>query len=75
MPGAHEIAAEGVVTAAVDDGVFRVVLENGHQLVARVPRRRSEITACIGIGRRVKLKLSPFDLSRGWIEDLNRQEP
>jgi len=75
MPGAHDIAAEGVIEALLSEGVYRVALRNGHRLVGRVPRRRQEIIACLAAGRSVKLKLSPFDLSRGWIEDLNRQEP
>ena len=57
---------EGVVTEALPNGTYRARLANGHVLIAFVTGRKRE-TAKFGLGDRVKLQLTPFDLSTGRI--------
>jgi len=63
--GAREL--EGRVIAPLPNAMFTVELENGNRVLAHVA---SEIRVTIGRilpGDRVKLELSPYDLSRGRI--------
>jgi translation initiation factor IF-1 len=46
---------------------FRVELPNGHRLVGHVALRRRAEFAGLKPGDRVRLELSPFDLSKGRI--------
>jgi translation initiation factor IF-1 len=54
------IEVEGTVTEALPNTQFRVELENGHNVLAHNYIR-------ILPGDRVKVELSPYDLSRGRI--------
>ena len=57
---------EGTVTAALPNGTYRVELSNGHRVVAFVTgRAKRSFTA--SPGGKVKLQLSPYDLSEGRI--------
>ena len=57
---------EGVVTEALPNGTYRARLANGHVLTAFVIGRKRK-TVKFGPGDRVKLQLTPFDLSTGRI--------
>ena len=56
---------DGVVTQMLPNTMFEVELENGHKLIAyaagRMRRYRIRITA----GDRIRIELSPYDLTRG----------
>ena len=67
MPGDDAIHVEGVIVAALGDGLFRAELRNGHRLLAHGTRRNRDQLAALKPGDKVKLKLSPFDLSKGRI--------
>jgi translation initiation factor IF-1 len=54
------------VVAVINDRAFRAELANGHDLVA-FGGRRGGAWAALRPGRRVKVRVSPFDLSRGEI--------
>jgi translation initiation factor IF-1 len=56
-----------VIVAVVGPGVFRVELPNGHRLVGYGTRRERERLAQWVPGRRVRVELSPYDLSKGRI--------
>jgi len=47
------------------EGLFRVELANGHRLVAHTARRQRAQTAKVVVGDKVRLELSPFDMSVG----------
>jgi translation initiation factor IF-1 len=49
------------------EGLFRAELANGHRLVAHTARRQRAQTAALGAGDKVRLELSPFDMSAGRI--------
>jgi translation initiation factor IF-1 len=56
---------EGRVTEALPNGTFRVELANGHRLLAFVTSRTQEEFSGVKPGDKVKLQLTPFDLSTG----------
>ncbi len=61
------IEAEGVVTEALPNAMFRVRLDNGHEVLAHVSGKMRMYYIRILLGDRVKVELSPYDLSRGRI--------
>jgi len=61
------IEAEGVVTEALPNAMFRVRLDNGHEVLAHVSGKMRMYYIRILLGDRVKVELSPYDLTRGRI--------
>jgi len=61
------IETEGVVTEALPNAMFRVQLDNGHIVLAHVSGKLRMNFIRILPGDKVKLELSPYDLSRGRI--------
>ena len=63
--GAFEV--EGVVVEVLPNRTCRVELLNGHRLLAFVAGRRQMCFARQAPGDKVRLELSPYDLSKGRI--------
>jgi len=61
------IDVEGVIVEALPDAKFRVKLENGHMVLAHVSGKMRMHFIRILPGDKVKVQLSPYDLSRGRI--------
>ncbi|MBI4544199.1 MAG: translation initiation factor IF-1 [Gemmatimonadetes bacterium] len=61
------IQMEGVVTEVLPDQNFRVLLENGHKVLAYAAGKMSKFRIRVLVGDRVILELSPYDLTRGRI--------
>ena len=61
------IETEGTITEALPNAVFRVELENGHKVLAHVCGKMRMHFIRILPGDKVKLELSPYDLTRGRI--------
>jgi translation initiation factor IF-1 len=61
------IEAEGVVLESLPNAMFKVELENGHNVLAHVSGKMRMNFIRILPGDKVKLELSPYDLSRGRI--------
>ena len=61
------IEVEGVIAEALPNAMFRVVLDNGHKVLAHVSGKIRMNFIRILPGDKVKLELSPYDLSRGRI--------
>jgi translation initiation factor IF-1 len=61
------IAVEGEIVEALPNAMFRVKLSNGHIVLAHVSGKMRMHFIRILPGDRVKLELSPYDLSRGRI--------
>jgi translation initiation factor IF-1 len=61
------IEAEGTVVEALPNAMFRVELENGHQVLAHISGKMRMYYIRILLGDRVKLELSPYDMNRGRI--------
>ena len=61
------IETEGKVIEALPNAMFRVELENGHRVLAHISGKMRMNFIRILPGDKVKLELSPYDLSRGRI--------
>jgi translation initiation factor IF-1 len=61
------IEVEGVVVEALPNTTYRVELANGHRLLAFVAGKARLSFARLARGDRVKLQMSPYDLSQGRI--------
>jgi translation initiation factor IF-1 len=61
------IEVEGTITEALPNTQFRVELDNGHHVLAHISGKMRMNYIRILPGDRVKVELSPYDLSRGRI--------
>jgi translation initiation factor IF-1 len=61
------IEAEGVVTEALPNAMFRVQLDSGHSVLAHISGKMRMYYIRILLGDRVTVELSPYDLTRGRI--------
>jgi translation initiation factor IF-1 len=61
------IEVEGTVVEPLPNAMFRVELKNGHKVLAHVSGKMRMHFIRILPGDKVKLELSPYDLSRGRI--------
>jgi translation initiation factor IF-1 len=61
------IEVEGTVKEALPNAIFRVELDNGHIVMAHISGKIRMNFIRILPGDRVKVELSPYDLSRGRI--------
>jgi translation initiation factor IF-1 len=61
------IEVEGVVTQPLPSAAFRVRLDNGHEVLAHISGRMRKNYIKIVPGDRVRVELSPYDLTRGRI--------
>lgn len=67
MPKEELIETEGKILEALPNAMFKVELENGHTVLAHVSGKMRMNFIRILPGDKVKLELSPYDLSRGRI--------
>ncbi len=67
MPKEDAIEVEGTVTEPLPNAMFRVQLDNGHKVLAHISGKMRMHYIRILSGDRVKVELSPYDLSRGRI--------
>jgi len=67
MAGKDAFIVEGVVIEARPNRTFWVELANGHRLLAFVAGRAKQRFAGLSSGDKVKLQLTPYDLSVGRI--------
>lgn len=61
------IEVEGTVKEPLPNAMFKVELDNGHEILAHVSGKIRMNYIRILAGDRVKVELSPYDLSRGRI--------
>ena len=66
MAGESAFKVEGVIVETLPNRLFRVELSNGHKLLAYATGKAKESFAAKA-GDKVKLQLSPYDLSEGRI--------
>ena len=67
MPKEELIETEGKILEALPNAMFKVELENGHIVLAHVSGKMRMNFIRILPGDKVKLELSPYDLTRGRI--------
>lgn len=61
------IEVDGVVSEVLPSAMFRVNLDNGHQLLATAAGKMRKFRIRILAGDRVTVAVSPYDLARGRI--------
>jgi translation initiation factor IF-1 len=62
-----KIEVEGEITEALPSTMFRVQLDSGHSVLATISGKMRKNYIRILPGDKVKVELSPYDLSRGRI--------
>ncbi len=61
------VELEGVVTEVLPSATFRVELDNGHMVLATIGGKMRRFRIRVLTGDRVKVEVSPYDLTRGRI--------
>ena len=61
------IEQDGTIVEALSKAMFRVELQNGHQLIAHISGKMRMHYIKILPGDKVKLEMSPYDLTKGRI--------
>ena len=61
------IEQDGVIVEALSNAMFRVELENGHQLTEHISGKMRMHYIKILPGDRVKVEMTPYDLTKGRI--------
>ena len=62
-----KIQVEGTITEALPGTQFRVKLDNGHDVLAYLSGKMRKYYIRILLGDRVRVEMSPYDLTRGRI--------
>ena len=62
-----KIDVEGTIIEALPATQFRVRLDNGHEILAYLSGKMRKYYIRILLGDRVRIEMSPYDLSRGRI--------
>jgi translation initiation factor IF-1 len=63
----EKIEVEGTVIEALPATQFRVELDNGHEVLAYLSGKMRKYYIRILLGDRVRVEISPYDLTRGRI--------
>lgn len=63
----EKIEVEGVVVEALPNTQFMVELDNGHKVLAYLSGKMRRYYIRILLGDRVRVEMTPYDLSRGRI--------
>jgi translation initiation factor IF-1 len=67
MAREDHIEMEGVIVDTLPNTMFRVELENGHVVTAHISGKMRKNCIRILTGDKVKVELTPYDLSKGRI--------
>lgn len=61
------VTFDGKITETLPNATFRVELENGHEVLAYLSGKMRKYYIRVLLGDRVKVEMSPYDLTRGRI--------
>jgi translation initiation factor IF-1 len=67
MSGEAKIEMDGEIKEALGGGMFRVQLDNGHELIAYTAGKMRRYRIRMAPGDRISVQVSPYDLTRGRI--------
>jgi translation initiation factor IF-1 len=67
------IEFEGVITELLPNAMFRVKLDNGHEIIAHTSGKIRKNRIRILVADRVTLEMTPYDLSKGRIITRHKQ--
>jgi translation initiation factor IF-1 len=62
-----KVELEGEVVEAYRSGMYKIALENGHETLGYTAGKMRRYRIRINPGDRIKVELSPYDLTRGRI--------
>jgi translation initiation factor IF-1 len=63
----EKVEFEGEILEALGNGKFRIALDNGHETLGYTAGKMRRFRIRILPGDRIKVELSPYDLTRGRI--------
>lgn len=67
MAKEDHLELEGTVTETLPNTMFRVKLENGHEVLAHISGKMRKNYIRILTGDKVKVEMTPYDLTKGRI--------
>ena len=67
MSKEESIEVEGTILEPLPNAMFRVELENGHKVLAHISGKMRMFYIRLLPGDKVKLEMSPYDLTKGRI--------
>ncbi|MCL1974336.1 MAG: translation initiation factor IF-1 [Bacteroidales bacterium] len=67
MPKQNAIEKDGTIIEALSNAMFRVELDNGHVIIAHISGKMRMNYIRILPGDRVRVEMSPYDLTKGRI--------
>ncbi len=67
MSKQSSIEQDGIILESLSNAMFRVELENGHQVICHISGKMRMHYIKILPGDKVKIEMSPYDLSKGRI--------
>ena len=67
MAKQEAIEIDGTILEALSNAMFRVQLQNGHEIIAHISGKMRKHYIRILPGDKVKVEMSPYDLSKGRI--------
>ena len=65
MSREDQIEMDGTVKEVLQGGMFRITLENGHEILAYTSGKMRKHFIRIVLGDKVRVALSPYDLTKG----------
>ena len=67
MPLEKQLQLEGLITSVLAGTMFKVALENKHEVLAHISGKMRKRFIRLTTGDRVKLEMSPYDLNKARI--------
>lgn len=67
MAKQEAIEVDGTIIEALSNAMFRVQLQNGHEIIAHISGKMRMHYIRILPGDKVKVEMSPYDLTKGRI--------
>jgi len=67
MSKQYAIKQDGIISEALSNAMFRVKLQNGHEIIATISGKMRMHYIRILPGDKVQVEMSPYDLTRGRI--------
>ncbi len=67
MAKQNAIEQDGTIVEALSNAMFRVELQNGHEVIAHISGKMRMYYIKILPGDKVRIEMSPYDLTKGRI--------
>ena len=67
------VVFEGTVTEKLPNTMFRVRLDNDHEILATVCGKMRKARIWVNVGKKVRVEMTPYDLAKGRITFVERK--